>query len=186
MFFTSSLYSTIPIWENSHRLKVLAEFRQVLTQYGQILQNTGSIYRSTFDNHPADIPLVEHRNWINQRLHGVYRIIRLSRVNPIIQRFGVTYDLLMNLFTDYTGRDLELALDLIDQAIGVYQDDRNRALFRTFWPFFWFGVLADWIAEIPFRTLRKLGLGPVDTNRRTCSIPSRHRFPIRLVHRDRR
>jgi hypothetical protein len=161
MFFTSSLYSTIPIWENSHRLKALAEFRQALTQYGQILQNTAWGYGSIVDNNSA---LVQHRSWLNQRLHGVYRIIRLSGVHPIIQRFGVTYDLLMNLFTDWTGKDLELAFDLIDQAIGVYQDDKNHALFRTFWPFFWFGVFADWIAEIPFRMLRKLGLGAVDTS----------------------
>ena len=49
--------------------------------------------------------------------------------------------------------------------IGVYQDDRNRALFRTFWPLFWFGVLADSIAEIPFSILRKLEVGAADTSR---------------------
>jgi len=146
-------------------LKVLVEFRQLLDQYAKIFQNAEGLYASMFEYNRDDPDLVQHRSSLNQRLPIAYRVVRLTGVSPFIRRYSVQYDLLMNVFTDLTGKDLQLAFDLIDQAMGVYQADKPAAWFRTFSPFFWFGVLADWIAEIPFRILRKLGLGAADTSR---------------------
>jgi hypothetical protein len=158
MFFSTSHYSRIPVWVNTSRVKLLVAFRQVLDDYEQVYRD---IPAELHRDHPT---LSQSRTWLNQRLPLVYRFVRLTGVNPVIQRYNFRYDLLMNMFNDPTGKDLQLAFDVIDQAIGIYQTDRSAAWFRTFWPFFWFGRLADWIAEIPFRILHKLGLGPADTS----------------------
>jgi hypothetical protein len=165
MFFDQLPFSKIPIWENRYRLKVLIEFRRLLDEYAKIFLKAEGIYASMFEYNRDDPALVQHRSWLNQRLPIAYRVVLLTGVNPVIRRYNVQYDLLKNVFTDPSGKDLQLAFDLIDQAMGVYQADKPAAWFRTFSPFFWFGLLADWIAEIPFRILRKLGLGAADTSR---------------------
>jgi hypothetical protein len=173
MFFASSHYRNIPIWANRDRIKLLVAFRHVLEEYVQTFQSGGGGYRAVaeyYHDNPAELQrdnpaLADRRTWLNQRLPLVYRFVRLTGVNPVIQRYNFRYDLLMNMFNDPTGKDLGLAFDVLDQAIGVYQADKSAAWLRTFWPFFWFGRLADWISEIPFRILRKMGLGPADTSR---------------------
>ncbi len=164
MFFDQLPFRKIPIWENRYRLKVLIEFRQLLDQYAKIFQTAEGLYASMFEYNRDNPDLVQHRSWLNQRLPIAHRAVRLTGVSLVIRRYGVPYDLLMNVFTDLTGKDLQLAFDLIDQATGVYQADKPAPWFRTFSPFFWFGALADWIAEIPFHILRKLGLGAADTS----------------------
>lgn len=67
-------------------------------------------------------------------------------------------DLIANLFQfPDLGLDPQILLDQIDQAIGILERDQRGAWLRTFNPFFWLGRVFDWIAELPFLLLGRLG-----------------------------
>ena len=48
-------------------------------------------------------------------------------------------------------------MDVIDQGIGIYETDRRAALLRTINPFFYLGIVLDWIVRVPFLLLGKAG-----------------------------
>ena len=54
--------------------------------------------------------------------------------------------------------DPDFILDCVDRSIGVYEQNQSAALIRTLNPFFYIGVLIEWIVELPFLALAKLGL----------------------------
>jgi len=48
-------------------------------------------------------------------------------------------------------------LDVIERAIGIYENDRLNALFRTVNPLFWIGLILDYIVSLPFKVIGKVG-----------------------------
>ncbi|MBW6470351.1 MAG: hypothetical protein K0A90_03930 [Methanosarcinaceae archaeon] len=48
-------------------------------------------------------------------------------------------------------------IDYIDRSIGVYEDDKLKSKFRTVNPFFWLGLILDFIINLPFKLIGELG-----------------------------
>ncbi len=49
-------------------------------------------------------------------------------------------------------------LDYIDRSIGIYERNHSAAVIRTINPFFYIGWLVEFIVELPFLAIAKLGL----------------------------
>jgi len=106
------------------------------------------------------------RGETNRLLDECRSIIVLAGVSPIITYvpppaiggYVQRIDILTNLFNLHNFEiSLDTVFDHIDRAIGVYERDEFRACIRTFNPFFWLGLLLDFIVEIPFSLLGKAG-----------------------------
>jgi len=77
---------------------------------------------------------------------------------PVVGGYVQQVDLIINFFNlGNFGTGVKEVLDWIDRSIGVYENDKRRAFIRTFNPFFWLGLLVDYIVAIPFSLLAKAG-----------------------------
>lgn len=146
-------YTKILRWENAKRLRKLMEFREFIIEY---FNNN----RNTVASHAA-------RNKINRFMSEVHPIVVQSGINPIYTwrappiagGYSAKIDLIINIFnlddyfTEYT-----LVLDLIDRSIGIYESNAESARIRIFNPLFYIGLVLDFISDLPFIALGKLGL----------------------------
>jgi hypothetical protein len=154
-------YTEIPIWENKRRLRKLFEFRKLFTVYFNNSQIT-RLGREMIEEKEAQEARVE----INRMIDDVHAIIVNSGVNPVLRwtapatigGFVRDIDLIMSIFQIHRHQITpNNALDFIDRAIGVYESDRRRALARTVNPFFYLRIMLDWLADLPFRFIGRLG-----------------------------
>ena len=78
---------------------------------------------------------------------------------PTAGGYSVNIDLIANIFNlaDYF-MDYNSALDLIDRSFGIYESSAKAARIRIFNPFFYVGLVFDFISGLPFIFLGKLGL----------------------------
>lgn len=107
------------------------------------------------------------RNNINVRLAQAHRYVRDTGVPfvlthypaPAIGGYVKNVDVIQNIFhLRSSSIPPQHITDVIEQAIGVYDDDRQAALFRTFNPFFWIWKTLSAISRIPFTLLENAGL----------------------------
>ena len=146
-------YTKILIWENARRLSKLAEYRELIIEY--------------FNNHTNTVAASVARSKINRSMNEIHSIVLHSGTNPILTwrapptagGYSVNVDLIANIFNldDYF-TEYDLVLDLIDRAIGIYESNAKSALIRIFNPFFYVGLVFDFISDLPFIALGKLGL----------------------------
>ena len=145
-------YTKILRWENAKRLSKLMEFRKLIIEYFNNHRNTNV----------ADVA----RSKINRYMNKVHSIVVQSGINPIYTwrappiagGYSAKIDLIINIFNldDYF-TEYDLVLDLIDRSIGIYESNAKRARFRIFNPFFYIGLVFDFISRLPFIALGKLG-----------------------------
>jgi hypothetical protein len=163
MSFDELPFRRIPIWDTCHRLDLLRRFRNLLSEYAQLLETT---------NTPAYSAVARaKRQQIDQLAESARKNVRLANVSTIVSpavrqaimqkwswhQISEQLDLIGDFFFfDIPGLRIE-AVARVDRAKGVYEGNKRAAWFRTFWPFFWFGVFANWVADIPFKILKKLG-----------------------------
>ena len=145
-------YTKILVWENNRRLKKLIAFRELIIEYFNDDTNTAT----------ANVA----RNKINRSLNQVHSIVLQSGTNPIYTwrappiagGYSAKIDLISNVFNldDYL-TEYGLVLDLIDRSIGIYESNAKSAFIRIFNPFFYVGLTFDFISDLPFIALGKLG-----------------------------
>ena len=145
-------YTKILVWENNKRLKKLKYFRELIIEY--------------FNNHTNTVAANMARKKINRSMNLVHSIVLQSGTNPIYTwrapptagGYSAKIDLISNIFNldDYF-TEYELVLDLIDRSIGIYESNAKSALIRIFNPFFYVGLVFDFISDLPFIALGKLG-----------------------------
>ncbi len=145
-------YAKILVWENRKRLKKLIDFRELIIEY--------------FNNHRNTAAANVARNKINRSMNQVHSIVLQSETNPIYTwrappiagGYSAKIDLISNIFNldDYFTK-YDLVLDLIDRSIGIYESNAKSALIRIFNPFFYVGLVFDFISDLPFIALGKLG-----------------------------
>ena len=145
-------YTKILRWENAKRLSKLMEFRKLIIEYFNNHRNTNV----------ADVA----RSKINRYMNEVHSIVVQSGINPIYTwrappiagGYSAKIDLIINIFNldDYF-TEYDLVLDLIDRSIGIYESNTKWARFRIFNPFFYIGLGLDFISDLPFIALGKLG-----------------------------
>ena len=154
-------YKKIPIWENRKRAKLLIEFRDLVVTYFNNLKHS-DFGLKVHENEEAK----QVRIKINMGLYKIHFAMILAGVNPTIYYspppaiggLAGNIDLIDNIFNLHRFQiGSQELLDVIERAIGIYENDRLNALFRTVNPLFWIGLILDYIVSLPFKVIGKMG-----------------------------
>lgn len=154
-------YTKILIWENKRRLNKLIEFRDYILTYFN-----NSRVEWIMDPRIEEVAAQEARFNINLSMKEAHSIILKSGITPTLSwtlpsaggRYSTNVDLIGNIFNLHEFQiDPRLVLDNIDRAIGIYASNTRWALIRIFNPFFYIGLAFDFISDLPFVALGKLG-----------------------------
>lgn len=155
-------YDDLTIIRNRHRARELREFRALVEDY---------FARSARD--PDGIPLDWEgaqavRSRIHQMLPRVIQVVRAAGLDGAADAHLMTtdpgpplgqVDALQRIFSPrYSDGGEQELLDILDMALGVYDADRVSALVRSVSPFHYTGVALTWMARLPRRVFRALGL----------------------------
>lgn len=155
-------YKDIPICENLRRKEKLIKFRNLVVEYFDNIEYLGFSGREIKENIRAS----QLRSEINLILYEIHSIIKSAGVSldmfysppPAIGGIAGNIDLVANLFNLNKFRlGPRYSIDVIEKAIGVYQNDKINALIRTINPFYWLIRLLDCIASLPFIILGQVG-----------------------------
>ncbi len=154
-------FKSFPYWKNRWCTTNLREFRSDLEIY--IDQSS---YSLAVDGIIEKEPAKDAKVRMNLALHRVITAIdaaRLSRIviytpPPAVGGDRQRFDLLRNLFTLHRfkipkGRVIEL----IDQVIGIYEDDKRLAILRSINPLWWFWKGLVCVSSGPFRLFSAAG-----------------------------
>ena len=161
MLTRSNYYNKITIFENHRRVSALEEFSELVNGYFDNIEYTRLMHHPIENQRAQDI-----RSQINLRLKKASKIINLVGVPtsfyysppPAIGGLAANIELLANIFNLYQYRmGRRNVLDCIDQAVGVYNDDRTNSILRTISPFFWIGMVFNYLVSLPFVLLGKVG-----------------------------
>lgn len=154
-------YNRIPIWQNIRRTKLLLNFKALIIAYFNSTQ-VDPYRREVIETDKSP----SLRTKINLALNKVSRVMRLSGVPtsiyysppPITGGLAGEIDLIQNIFNLHIYRiDVQQVIDVIERSIGIYRDDRFNSIARTVNPFFWIGFILDFIVNLPFKILGKVG-----------------------------
>ena len=154
-------YKNIPLWEHARRCRVLAEFRNDVISYfnNSSAQGIGA-------SRTEKIEAVQARQRINRTVLQAQRIIEAAGISStitwtapaVVGGYVRQVDLISNLFElDGFHVPANTAVDLIERALGFYQDDRTAAKIRTFNLLWWLFRGLLWLARIPFIFLGAMG-----------------------------
>ena len=142
-------YTKILVWENNRRLKKLIDFRKLVIVYFN-----NSRIEWIMDPRVEEEVAQEARSNINLSLNDVQSIILQTGIG----RNSANINLIDNIFNlNEFQIDSRLVLDKIDRAIGVYQSIQKKACARAFNPLFYVQIILDFISDLPFIALGKLG-----------------------------
>ena len=154
-------YKDITFWENERRLEKLVKFHIYVVDY------FNDSHKDTFGIHLTEGEKARHsRRKINLMIDEVHKMIIAAGINcdvrwappPAVGGYARNVNVLMNLSNlyrfDISPHD---AVDFIERAIGVYQSDRRKSVFRTFNPFWWMRRLLYWFARTPFSLIEVAG-----------------------------
>jgi hypothetical protein len=103
---------------------------------------------------------------INREMDEIHDIVMAAGVDPrfyydpppIRRRPVGQVDAILNLFNlPHLQLDVTTTTDELERAYGVYERNKKPAMIRLFNPFFYLGRLFEFIAEIPFIILGKIG-----------------------------
>src|SRR3972149_3310895 len=157
-------YDSMPIWQNRSSLQMLKYFRALIEEYSANLSKGSWMADFAVSENEKSREL---RPLINRTSHGARCAVSRAGLNPT---YNIVYPptmgggvFLIDLVADpflllqHKRQNLQGTIDLMDKAIGVYENDRKRAWIRTLNPIFWVGLLVDWVASLPFQLVGKLG-----------------------------
>lgn len=135
------------IWESNHRIKLLRHFRELVVHY---FNNVTYHFGGSRESEEAQ----RARREINRLLLETRQAILAAEASTIMYEV----DLLANL---YNLRSFEIPtqhiVDAIEQALGVYERERPKALLRTLNPFYWLERALALMVSIPFRLIGLAG-----------------------------
>jgi len=154
------MFNRIPIWINLKRMKLLEEFRSLIIEYFKNIEPIS--YLKIQENEKA----LMARTQINYIIDEVHQVILLAGVPtsifysppPAFGGISGDIDLILNIFNLHEFQiSPNMLLDLVDRAIGVYERDKIRSIFRTFNPLYWLLLILEYIMSIPFYILGRVG-----------------------------
>lgn len=158
-------YTKLIFWQNVIRQKKLKEYQIKLEEYFKSI-DYDSYNRSILDTPQTRII----RTYLNKQSDIVGQYITETgcplKVTytppPAIGGYIRTIDLIDNLF-NLQNFDIEVQtlIDIIDQALGIYEGDFTKSIIRTFSPLFWLGWVLEFISSIPFYLLGSIGFSRV-------------------------
>lgn len=155
-------HQNLTILRNRHRARELREFRALVEDY---------FLRSARDpdGMPTDWEGAQAlRSRIHQMLPRMIQVVRAAGLEGHAARDLMITDpgpplgqveALQRIFTPrYANGGEQELLDILDMALGVYDADQISALVRSVSPFHYTGVALSWMARLPRRVIRALGL----------------------------
>jgi hypothetical protein len=158
-------YRRIPIWETKRRIGALGKFVKLLSEYANLLQPSA--------NHWTDEQTSDTQQEISSKRVGldleclaISRIVQGADISLVFNWTPLPivggYEHRVNLITDMFqlqkhGTGLDALLDVLIQAMGVYQHDVAAAWVRTLNPFYWVSLPIEWVSYLPFRIVGFLG-----------------------------
>lgn len=127
-------YQGLAIWENIQRRRQVSGF----------LRKSEEFLAARYDE-DRGIYRAQRRAAVNRFIGGVGTIVRDTGLQTVYRSVsGINADLFDNFFLDRDLNDLHglpggqhPALDVAEQAVGMYERDKVWALLRTVWPPFW-------------------------------------------------
>ena len=158
-------FKSFTYWKNRQCAADLQQFRSDLENY--IVQSS---YSWQADAVIEEEPAKDAKFRMNRALHRVTTAIDAARLPsiviytppPPVGGYQQHVDLLRNLFSLHQfqiGQDR--VIELIDRAIGIYEDDRWPAILRTINPLWWFWKGLIFVSSAPFKLLRNAGFDTV-------------------------
>ena len=153
-------YKKIPYWENVLRVDILNEFRNLVIDY------FNNVEIGRFSGVKENENAIRARESINKKLKKVRLIILTAGVTTTLnlspsigysvveKKIDLVYDIF--IFHNYEIHHSHL-IDFIDRSIGVYEDDKLNSKLRTVNPFFWLGLVLEFIVNLPFKLIGELG-----------------------------
>ena len=155
-------YTKILVWENKRRLNKLIEFRNLV-----IAHFDNSHTEWNMDTRTTEITPPEARRRINQSVQEVHSMIIQAGINPTVKwippaaigGYVQNVNLILDIFTldGFSEIERDHVVDMIDRAIGIYESNAKWARFRRFNPFYYIGLVFDFVSRLPFIALGKLG-----------------------------
>ena len=151
----------LTILRNRHRARDLRRFRVMVETYFERAEYVT-------DDLPVDWEGARAaRSQINQMLPRVIQIVHAAGLDaqtasttgpgPMVADVEILRSIFSARFAD--GADQEI-LDVIDMALGVYEASRFNAMVRTINPLHYAMALLGFVARLPRRGLRAIGLWP--------------------------
>lgn len=142
-------YKEITFVQNMERLRLLTEFRNLVTKYFD-----NSTLNMTTGEYAEKEEAREAKAAISHIIKRAYQIIRLADIKtsatstPSIafSGNGKNIDLILNIFN--LGRNdisPNLAIDYIERSIDIYKSNRLFSLIRTLNPLFWLITITNYI-----------------------------------------
>ena len=155
--------SELTCWENRRRAECLFRFRELVVTYFNNIQRHGYGFDEPVEGQAAKVARSDINRMSQQALRFVYDAGVPSDVTyypaPAVGGYVRTVNVLGNLFNlSASSIPTQKAVDIIEQAIGVYDADYQASVIRTFNPFFWIGKILRAISAIPFAILEHAGL----------------------------
>lgn len=155
-------YKRITIWDNKKRIELLNNFKELVIAYFKNIKYPEYSVGEYSENDEAR----KIRSEINMIMDKIYSVVIFAGVSltvfhappPAIGGIAGDIDLLHNIFNLYLFQISEQELlDHIERAIGIYTNDTINALLRTYNPFFWLGLILEYIVRLPFKIFGKVG-----------------------------
>ncbi len=162
--------NNLTFWECQERIQTLEKFISLLHEY---------TLRSQKNHDGVSHPINESGNRarvaINRMLPkvsgymedvGLYPVATVQEPPMLGGRVWSNLRLLDNIFTlGQFDVSLNEVLDYLEKAIGYYQDDLPRALFRTINPLWWLARLIGSIICLPFKIFKWAGYDSIRIER---------------------
>lgn len=155
-------YKRITIWDNKKRIELLNNFKELVIAYFENIEYPAYSLGEYSENDEAR----KIRSEINMIMDKIHSVVILAGGSltvfqappPAIGGIAGNIDLLHNIFNLYRFQIPEQQLlDHIEIAIGIYKNDTINALLRTYNPFFWLGLILEYIVRLPFKIFGKVG-----------------------------
>lgn len=155
-----SYYRKATIFENKHRKALLESFLDLIRNYENNCEYSNVVGR--IENDEARLL----RGQINRSMNASSRSMAMAGVGVLVQHQDPpmiggrvqTIDIVQNIFNlaDFQ-MSIQVTIDRVERAIGVYEADASAAKVRTFNPFWWTWRLLEEVSYLPFRIIGSAG-----------------------------
>ncbi len=152
-------YTKILPFENRRRLTKIKAFRNLVVEY---FNNCEPKMFEAIENDQARKLRID----INTSLDEILIMVHAAGIStqllydppPVRGGFAGNVDVFLNIFNlPYLQIKPYVICDHLERAYGIYERNQRAAKLRLINPFFYLGRLLDYVSELPFAFLGKLG-----------------------------
>lgn len=155
-------YSSLLFWQNVARRKQLEKYQAQIEEYFSLI-DYNEFDKCIIDNQESR----KIRKLLNKETEAIEIYIVEAGLSPYVTHYdapamggrATSINLIENLFNlQHYDIESQSIIDVIDQALGVYERDFVKSIIRVINPIFWLGRTLEFISSIPFYLLGRIGL----------------------------